>query len=70
VVPGLPSGGLAAGGGAPSRGEGEVAGVGGEGARRLGGGGGGAGRPPAATGRAAHPPRIGPARAGGCEGEG
>jgi hypothetical protein len=31
VAPGLPSGGLAAGGGVPSRGEGEVAGVGGEG---------------------------------------
>jgi hypothetical protein len=31
VASGLPSGGLAAGGGAPSIGEGEVAGVGGEG---------------------------------------
>jgi hypothetical protein len=39
-------------------------------ARRLAGGGGAAGRPPAAAGRAAHPPWIGPARAGGAEGEG
>jgi hypothetical protein len=37
--------------------------------RRLGGGGGATGRPPAAAGRAAHPPWIGPARAGGAEGE-
>jgi hypothetical protein len=68
VALGLPSGGLAAGGGAPSRGEGEVARVGGEGGALVWwkGGGGAAGRHREGSASALD---RGPARAGGCEGE-
>jgi hypothetical protein len=58
----LSGGGLAAGGGAPSRGEGEAARVGGEGGAPVRWRG-------SATGRPAHPPWIGPAHAGEAEGE-
>jgi hypothetical protein len=65
----LSGGGLAAGGGAPSRGQGEAVGVGGEGCALVWCRGSAAGRPPTAAWRLAHPPWIGLSRAGEVEGE-
>jgi hypothetical protein len=65
----LSGGGLAAGGGAPSRGGGEAVGVGGEGCAPVWWRGSAAGRLPAAARRPAHPPWIGLLYAGEVEAE-